>query len=353
MIIREGLSQIFIPDDKILPGPGTKRVGFYNPDQVLNRDITVALVNALKPRNYLDGFGGTGIRGIRVSKETGTNSVIAEINRKSVEVIERNRKENEVDLEIRNEPFESVVSRLLFDFIDVDPYGSIVPYLDVALTHVKNGGYIGLTATDLSALTGSAPKKTARRYGAHVENDRLRHETGIRLLLSYIAKRAAAMDKHIVPLISFWRSHYYRTIIKVSHGAGRADEGLLNIRAISKSEVVGPLYPQSEEGPLWTGSLNSQDVVEKSCKQVMEGIEAKSLQFLGTLPHEDARMYFFETADYASYLGKSIPRLDALVELLRENLGAVAWRTHFSPTGLKVNVNHAEFMRIFEQIAVK
>ena len=58
------------------------------------------------------------------------------------------------------------MSRLLFDFIDVDPYGSIVPYLDVALTHVKNGGYIGLTATDLSALTGSAPKKTARRYDA-------------------------------------------------------------------------------------------------------------------------------------------------------------------------------------------
>lgn len=353
MIIREGLSQIFIPDEKILPGPGTKRVGFYNPDQVLNRDITVALVNALKPHNYLDGFGGTGIRGIRVTRETGINSVIAEINRKSVEVIERNRRENEVDLEIRNEPFESVVSRLLFDFIDVDPYGSIVPYLDVALTHVKNGGYIGLTATDLSALTGSAPKKTARRYGAHVENDRLRHETGIRLLLSYVAKRAAALDKHIVPLVSFWRSHYYRTIIKVSNGAGRADEDLLNIRTLSKHEEIGPVYSNSEEGPLWTGPMIYNEVVEKSCKQSLEGIGAKSLQFLQTLPHEDARLYFFETADYASYTGKSIPRLDRLIESLKDNLGTVAWRTHFSPTGLKVNANHSEFMRIFEEIAVK
>lgn len=353
MIIREGFSQIFIPDETLSSGPGTKRVGFYNPEQVLNRDITVAVVNAIKPRNYLDGFGGTGIRGIRVTKETGVHSVIAEINRKSVEVIERNGKENEVELEIRNEPFESVVSRSLFDFIDVDPYGSVVPFLDVAITHVKNGGYIGLTATDLSALTGSAPKKTLRRYGATVQNDRLRHETGVRLLLSYVARRAAAMDKHIVPLVSFWRSHYYRTIVKISHGAGRADEDLLKVRKVDKNREIGSIYATVEEGPLWTGSLASQDMVEKILSLHNEGIQAESSKFLQDLPHEDMRLYFFEMSDYASYSGKSLPRLSSMVASIREEYGVDAYRTHFSPTGLKAAVNHNDFNAVFQKTAIK
>lgn len=353
MIIREGLSQIFIPDETLPSGPGTKRVGFYNPDQVLNRDITVAVVNAIKPRNYLDGFGGTGIRGIRVTRETGTHSVVAEINRKSVEIIENNREANDVDLEIRNEPFESVVSRSLFDFIDVDPYGSIVPFLDVALTHVKNGGYLGLTATDLSALTGSAPKKTLRRYGARVENDRLRHETGIRLLLSYVTRRAAAMDRHIVPLLSFWKSHYYRTVVRVSHGAGRADGDLLKVRIVDKNSEIGPVYHPADEGPLWTGPLASREMIGRAVAQAKEGIQPKSLDFLRALPVEDLRLYFFETADYASFAGKSLPRLDKLVKSIRENTGREAYRTHFSPTGLKADLNHSDFNSIFQSIAVK
>ncbi len=353
MIIREGLSQIFTPDEAVSSGPGTKRVGFYNPDQVLNRDITIAVVNALKPHIYLDGFGGTGIRGIRVAKETGIPSVIAEINRKSVEVIEKNRNYNEVDIEVRNEPFESVVSRTLFDFIDIDPYGSVVPFLDVALTHVKNGGYLGLTATDLSALTGSAPKKTLRRYGATVSNDRLRHETGIRLLLSYITRRAAAMDKHVVPLISFWRSHYYRTIVKVEHGAGRADEALQKVSMMDKNREIGPLYKSVKEGPLWMGNLVSNEIIENAVSTAMEGPEQKSLEFLRNLIHEDVRPYFFELSDYASHSGKSLPRLENLSNAIKDELGSDVYRTHFSPTGLKVDINHSEFNDIFQKIAVK
>ncbi len=353
MIIREGLSQIFTPDEVVSSGPGTKRVGFYNPEQVLNRDITIALVNLLKPRNYLDGFGGTGIRGIRVTRETGTHSVIAEINRKSIEVIEKNRGLNEVDVEVRNEPFESVVSRSLFDFIDIDPYGSIVPFLDVALTHVKNGGYIGLTSTDLSALTGSAPGKTARRYGATVSNDRLRHETGVRLLLSYVIRRAAAMDKHVIPLVSFWRSHYYRTIVKVSSGAGRADGDLLKVRMMDKSIEIGPLYKKFEEGPLWTGNLVSPETVKSAVSNMPDGPEKKSTEFLGNLVNEDVRPFFFELSDYASFSGKSLPRLDNLSDSIKEELNVEVHRTHFSPTGLKININHEEFNRIFQKIAVK
>lgn len=353
MFIREGLSRIFIPDETLSSGPGTKRVGFYNPDQVLNRDITVAIVNALKPRNYLDGFGGTGIRGIRVNNEAGVHSVVAEINRKSVEVIERNIDENQADIEIRNEPFESVVSTSLFDFIDVDPYGSIVPFLDVALTHVRNGGYLGLTATDLSALTGSVPRKTYRRYGAKVQNDRLRHETGTRLLLSYVARRAAAMDKHIVPMVSFWRSHYYRTIVKVSHGAGRADADLDHVRMLDKNSIIGPLYPGHQEGPLWTGAMESRETVEASLKGQKGGIQEKSLRFLEALPNEDTRLYFFETADYASFSGKSLPKLETLVDTLRDELGISAFRTHFSPTGLKAVAGHSEFNHIFQSVSTK
>ena len=352
MILEEGLSKINIPDDSTLRGPGTKRAGFYNQDQVLNRDITIALLSVLKPKSYLDGFGGTGIRGIRVTRETGIHSAVSEINRRSVEIIKENQRLNEVELEVYNEPFESVVSRHLFDFVDVDPYGSIVPYLDLAISHVKNGGYLGLTATDLSALTGSVAQKTRRRYGATISNDRLKHESGIRLLLAYTALRAAALDREIIPQVAFWRSHYYRLVVKVKHGAGAADRNLQNIRNVNKSRELSTLYPDKEEGPIWTGKLCNDENIEGAVSRPLNSISMDSYSFLSALPHEDRRLYFFELSDFASHLKRSLPSLASMSEYIEEETGKRAFRTHFSPTGIKAQIDGDQFLDLFGKKSV-
>lgn len=349
MKIQEGLSTIEIPDENLQKGPGTRRPGFYNQDQVLNRDITVAMISALGPRTYLDGFGGTGIRSIRVSAETGTECVVSEINRRSLEIIRDNVRSNDAGVEVIGEPFESVVARRYFDFIDVDPYGSVVPFADAALGHVKNGGYIGFTATDLSALTGSVRSKTYRRYGAFISNDRLKHEAGIRLLIGSIARRAAALDCEIQPQISLWRSHYYRVIVKVKHGAGIADRSLGLVRSFNKNDELSGIYPDRDEGPLWTGQLCEEKVLRKALENRIQGIQPGSYSFMDSLPDEDRRLFFYEMSDFSSHLKKSLPRIESMMDAIRDEAGAEAARTHFSNTGIKTGIAGDEFLRIYDR----
>ena len=41
-----------------------------------------------------------------------------------------------------------------FDVVDLDPYGSPVPFLDAALQSVRDGGMLMVTCTDLAVLSG-------------------------------------------------------------------------------------------------------------------------------------------------------------------------------------------------------
>lgn len=351
MILEEGLAKIRIPEEILEKGPGTRKVGFYNPDQVLNRDLTIALISALHPKNYLDGFGGTGVRGIRVLRETGIEATVAEVNRKSAELIRENKELNGVELDVLQRPFEAVVSESTFDFVDVDPYGSIVPYLDTAISHVKNGGYLGLTATDLSALTGSAPEKTRRRYDAYVVTDRLKHESGIRLLYSYVAKRAAALNMEMTPIVSFWRSHYYRIIVRIRHGAHVADRALRNIGWVNKRKMLSELYTDRPEGPMWIGNLVDPQLVNEACDHRVKGVMDSSYEFLKHLPLEDERKYFFELADFGSYMKRSLPPMEKLINGIADESGIGAYRTHFSLTGIKAGISGEVFRNVFDGLS--
>lgn len=351
MILEEGLSTIELPDFSMDKGPGTKRAGFYNPQQALNRDITILLLRALKPARYLDGFGGSGIRGIRVSLETDTEAVISDINTRSAEIIRDNAQRNNVSAEVLNEPFESVVSRNLFDFIDIDPYGSIVPFLDVALTHVKNNGYLGLTATDLSALTGSAPSKTRRRYNAFIKTDMLKHESGLRLLIAYIAKRAAAMDIAVTPIASFWKSHYYRTVVKVKRGSGVADRALQNIGEISKDQAVSSIYDELPEGPLWKGKLQDSKTINSIKRNKVESIDPATYNLIESIRNEDSQFYFYEMTDFARKLRRSLPPIRVMMDEIESEYNTPAYRTHFSPTGIKSAISSDDFFSTFERIS--
>ena len=42
-----------------------------------------------------------------------------------------------------------------FDVIDLDPYGTVVPFLDSAIQAVRNGGLLCLTCTDMAVLSGA------------------------------------------------------------------------------------------------------------------------------------------------------------------------------------------------------
>ena len=347
MEIREGLASVRTGVSNPGNSPGTVTAGFFNPVQKLNRDITVLAVYNIQPKLYLDGFTGTGLRAIRVEKEAGVRCVASERNRIAYEMSRENIQKNSCDVEIHNKTFEAVVSTYNFDFIDIDPYGSAFPYLDVALNYIRNGGYLGITATDLSTLSGSVPEKAMRRYGAYVKNDRLKHEMGIRLFLGYAARRAAAFDRGITPVLSFWHGHYYRLIIRIFQNLKRAGESLAKIGDFDKKEEISPIYENLKEGPIWKGVL--QDDIFLGSLKYPDSV-CGSKEFVQSLANENYSCGFFELTDHASHHSSDLPSIAKSMEIL-ERSGYRARRTHFSSTGLKIENCREDYDSVWKLVA--
>ncbi|WP_393970653.1 tRNA (guanine-N2)-dimethyltransferase [Oxyplasma meridianum] len=336
MLIKEGLVQIHVPENSQINGPGKVGAGFYNRSQIINRDLTVLFIKQIGIKTFLDGFGSTGARGLRVEKETGSQVTICEKNPESFKYLERNSVLNKSSATLKLKDFSSEVREVPYDFIDVDPYGSVVRYADDALRNIRNGGYVAFTATDLSALTGSFPSKTFRRYAAHLPNDSTRHEAGIRTLIAYLARRAAVFDRYLEPQISFWKSHYYRVIIKVFKGSSGSDKMLKNIGFLNKHLEISSIYPSIEEGPLWTGKINNDNILAKM--NVPEYIEdqVKLEKFLEMMRNEDICRYFIDLRDLGKTFRTDIPSFDAVFRFL-SSVGILHFgRTEFSVTGLKI-----------------
>ena len=174
-------------------------------------------------------------------------------------------------------------------WVDIDPYGSPVPFLDTAVQSLARGGVIEVSATDTAALTGSSKDPLLRRYGARVRTDGLAHDSALRVLLATLARTAAKHDRAIVPLISIWDSHHLRVSARTIKKKGAASEVEDNLgwRVHSpsvdevSSSIRSGLHPETSleklpmdcmlplshpvmrgdsrvSGPLWIGSMGDQ-----------------------------------------------------------------------------------------------
>lgn len=54
----------------------------------------------------------------------------------------------------------------LFDIIDLDPYGSVVPFLDAAVDCIRDGGLLCITCTDTKVTCGPDISKCYYYYGS-------------------------------------------------------------------------------------------------------------------------------------------------------------------------------------------
>ncbi|ORY73655.1 S-adenosyl-L-methionine-dependent methyltransferase, partial [Leucosporidium creatinivorum] len=104
-----------------------------------------------------------------------------------------------------------------FDCIDLDPYGSAVPFLDAAIGAVADGGLMCITCTDMGVLAGhNYPEKCFTHYGGVCVNAEYSHEVALRLVLNSLATTAARYGRHIEPLLSLSIDFYVRLFIRVS-----------------------------------------------------------------------------------------------------------------------------------------
>tara|TARA_B100000029_G_scaffold134958_1_gene129350 strand:- start:23568 stop:24578 length:1011 start_codon:yes stop_codon:yes gene_type:complete len=179
-------------------------------------------------------------------------------------------------------------------WVDIDPYGSPLPFLDPAVQSLARRGVLEVSATDSAALTGSSKSALLRRYGARVKTDGLAHDSGLRVLLASLSRTAARHERSVTPLLSVWDSHHLRVSALVKRGvegANRVEESLgWRVAAPTESEVDASisagLHPDASldsetlpmhcflplnhpidrtdnrvSGPLWTGPIGDTDAM--------------------------------------------------------------------------------------------
>ena len=227
MEIEEGGVTVSVPEARDGASEGTGDGVFFNPTQELNRDITVATLRAYRDReprvdSYLDAMAASGIRGVRAAA-AGYDVTCADVDAAAVDLAERNLAANDLTGAV----VQRDVNALLhedgpFDVVDLDPYGTPIPFADAAFASGRN--LVCVTATDTAPLCGAHLQSGIRTYGAVPRNTDYHPEMGLRTLISALVRTAARYDKAARPILSHVSRHYARTYLELSSGARAADD---------------------------------------------------------------------------------------------------------------------------------
>lgn len=365
-LINEGLTQIRVPEfEKV----SAQAPVFYNPAMELNRDLSILALQEFqretgKEINICDAFGGSGIRGIRYSKEIdGTGRIVVnDISSLAVQYANENAELNEIiDLEVTQDDANLMLrkNRGKFDVVDIDPFGTPSFFIESAANSLKSNSMLCITATDTSALCGTYKEPCVRKYNSMPLKTEYCHENGIRILAAFVARTFAKYKKLIEVQFSHSSEHYMRLYFKIGKGAKETDASLKkNIgfiahckKCLHRQTMTGtaPHIPEncpdcgekfSIGGPLWLGNIQNKEFIEGMIKQAGSkqiNQEKKALKLLEQCQEEaDMPVTFFDVHVVCKKLKISAPSLIKTIEQLENEKFNVS-RTHYSPTAIKTD----------------
>ncbi|MFB6086690.1 MAG: tRNA (guanine(26)-N(2))-dimethyltransferase [Halodesulfurarchaeum sp.] len=345
---------------------GRSEAVFFNPDQELNRDLTIAALRAYREREpraetYLDAMAASGIRGVRAAAD-GWDVTLADVDRSAVELARENLERNHLDGTVRNRDANALLHDrdTLFDVVDLDPFGSPIPFADAAFANTRN--LVAVTATDTAPLCGAHFESGVRRYSAVPRNTDYHAEMGLRVLLGSLARTAARYDVGVTPLLSHVSDHYVRTSLELDHRASDANAAIDELGSIHHCrnclhrEAESGLVPHPPEtcpncgresvvtaGPLWLGSTHEPDFLSATIDSLDDsmGTKTRAERLLDRLREElDLPTHFDQHVLYRQW-GEPAIGMEEFLESLRE-AGHEASRTHYGGTTFKTDASRAE-----------
>ncbi len=381
--MEEGKALILItdPEEAIINGkfePARLKV-FYNPLMEFNRDLSIIAIQAYidlyaphRPVKILEPLSATGIRGIRYALELENvdEVIINDLNTLSLILMNRNVQLNRVERKVKifNKDASSLMHYLHrerptpISIIDLDPYGSPAPFADAALSLLGHKGLLAVTATDLAVLGGSKKWKALKRYWVKLADVPQKKEVAVRVLLGYLARIAAAHDKVIKPLLSYYADHYIRIYVLVERNASKAAKLLdenLGYMVYCRWSGKAFLAPEPSScdttgdkgvflGPLWIGDFVDIEFIEYMIRLFQNkfsylNTSKRIRKFLKLLIEEASlqkNVYQYVPA-IASKVADRLPKLSELLECLNGK-GFRASRTHFDPMGIRTSAPHSE-----------
>ena len=346
-IIREGSTDILVPQIHSVHGPG-KKVGevFFNEQMSFNRDVSIMLLRSLEKESIrvADAMCATGSRSVRIANEVPNTIVTAnDISPATRPYIEHNIELNNLtNCVASNANLHILFTEKSFDYVDLDPFGSPMPFLQSAIRGCGKRGILAITATDTAPLAGAHAPKCRRRYQCEPIRGFMCHEGGLRILMCNIARELAKFDRGMTPLLSFYADHYFRTYVRVEEGAKAADETLAKLGYMQYNmetmERSVSQFPDREHryGPFWLGPLHDPYTLSRMSPEGMAD-QRRCVKYLDLWRNElDDQVFVYDIAELSSHLKMSPPRIDDFMVYLNEH--GRASKSHVSPTSFKTDI---------------
>ncbi|GAB7009504.1 tRNA (guanine(26)-N(2))-dimethyltransferase [Halorubrum trueperi] len=364
MDIEEGGRTVSVPEARDGASEGTGGGVFFNPTQELNRDVTVAVLRAYRDRepraaSYLDAMAASGVRGVRAAAE-GYDVTCADVDPDAVDLAAENLAANNLDGEAVHRDVNALLYERVFDVVDLDPYGTPIPFADAAFANARN--LVCVTATDTAPLCGAHLNSGIRKYGAVPRNTDYHPEMGLRTLISALVRTAARYDKAARPIVSHVSRHYARTYLELESGARAADDCIDELGYVDNCEDC--LWRESTRGliadpvescpvcgsdriltagPLWLAPVAEADFAREVRGRVTDDMgEAKrARKLLGTVARELDRPTHYDQHRLYKEWGEPAIGMDEFVERLR-GAGHEASRAHYRGTAVKSTASISE-----------
>jgi len=357
MEVREGGVRIEVPEERHGASEGAGSGVFYNPVQELNRDITVGVLRTVADDcdSYLDAMTASGVRAVRAAN-AGYDVTACDVDTDAVELARRNLDGNDLAGEVHHRNVNAHMHESRQDVVDLDPFGTPVPFLDAAFQSA--GRYLCVTATDTAPLCGAHFESGVRSYGAVPRNTEFHPEMGLRVLLSALVRTAARYDIAARPVLSHVSSHYVRTYVELDHGARAANdciEGLGYVdhcqkclwrdsetTLIAEPTKTCPNCGQSTwtAGAIWLGPAHDAGFVESVRESIPDsfGEASKANRLLETVAGELHEPTHYDQHKLYKRWGEPNIAMDEFLEELRA-AGYEASRTHFGGTTFKTDAD--------------
>ncbi len=311
-----------------------------------DRDLAVAVVRARFPdpvARAWEMLAATGVRGLRLLREGGgiASLLATEAHPAAFAVLAANAGAFPA-VTVRQDDARRRPPEAPFDYVDLDPYGSPLPFLDTAAAATADGGLLAVTATDLMVLAGVQPGACERRYGARPVRGRLGPEGGLRILLARVAEAVRATGRRMEVRLAYVRGHHLRLYAEVRPGGAGAEPE--PIGTIDPTAWDGPpLGAGGPFGPLWLGRLGEPGFVEALRVPAGAARPGEVAWFLERFREEVAidRAFYYESNEVARRLHLTEPPPREAVRRALAARGYAAARTHARPEGIRTDAPRA------------
>ncbi|MFH1447665.1 MAG: tRNA (guanine(10)-N(2))-dimethyltransferase [Candidatus Micrarchaeota archaeon] len=349
MYVKEGLAEIRV-DEGV----------FFNPMMELCRDVSSLVVGTLKKKiSVLDGMCATGARGIRYSMENSCvkEVIFVDLSGKACKNTRHNARHNGFSgWSVRKGDVNAYLVDKAFDFIEIDPFGSPVPYLysGVRSLSMNGGGTLSVTATDVAVLCGAHYRACLKNYQSKPLDNEYCHENAIRILLGKIARCASEHNLGLVPLVGLSKHHYIKVVVELRKGAERAVSSIKKLGFIShcprclwrgasglvvkeKCKCGGILL---HAGPLWIGELHEKAILENMRRENVKRGYGKTDEVDKIITKMICEVgmpaTYYDLHKVSEVLGVSAEKVDSVMENLLQN-GFKVCKTHFKENSIKTD----------------